>query len=90
MTEAKDDPVFEDASSAACSVTSEGRKTSENQKKYRYSEFGSRINTLHTMVKELTFRFFIFSECWVALLRTIVPREKRDIQGFVSRGAMHC
>jgi hypothetical protein len=25
-----------------------------------------------------------------ALLRTIVPREKRDIQGFASPGAMHC
>ncbi len=30
MTEANDEPVVEDASSTACSVTSEGRKTSEN------------------------------------------------------------
>ncbi len=58
MTEAKDGPVIEDASSSACSVTSEGRKTWETLKKYRYAEFGSRINTLHMMVKELTFRFF--------------------------------
>ena len=41
------------------------------------------------MVEELTFRFFIFSECLGALLRTFVPREKRDIQGFASPGAMH-
>ncbi len=30
MTEANDEPVVEDASSSACGVTSEGRKTSEN------------------------------------------------------------
>ena len=41
------------------------------------------------MVEELTFRFFL-SECLAALLRTFVPREKRDIQGFASPGAMHC
>ncbi len=42
------------------------------------------------MVEELTFRFFIFTECLAALLRTIVPREKRDIQGFASPSEMHC
>ena len=83
MTEANDEPVVEDASSSACGVTSEGRKN-------RFLEFGSRINTLHMMVKELTLRFFIFSECLAALLRIFVPREKRDIQGFASPGAMHC
>ena len=30
MTEAKDEPVVEDASSSACGVTSEGRKTLKN------------------------------------------------------------
>ena len=49
--------------------------------KNRFLEFGSRINTLHMMVKELTLRFFIFSECLGMLLRTIVPREKGTSKG---------
>ena len=40
------------------------------------------------MVEELTFRFF-FSKLMAALLGTILPKEKRELQGFDSLLAMH-
>ena len=86
MTEAKDEADdVEDASSSACGVTSEGRKTNYNL------HIGIRFtfNTLQMMVEEeLTFRFF-FSNLMAAVLGTILPKEKRELQGFDSLSAMH-
>ena len=84
MTEAKDEADVEDASSSACGVTSEGVR----QIKTCILEFGSRFNTLQMMVEELTFRF-LFSKLMVLLLGTILPKEKRELQGFDSLSAMH-
>ena len=78
-TEAKDEADVEDASSSACGVSSEGSRT----KNTCISEFGSRFNTLHVMVEELTFRFFL-STLMAMLLGTILPNEKRELHGLES------
>ena len=82
MTEAKDEADVGDASSSACGVTSEWRRNT------CVSEFDSRFNSLHMMVKELTFRFFL-SILLALLLGTIEPKEKRELHGLESLLALH-